>query len=447
MPQHARPIGASNPYVGTTADERAAMLHAIGVESADELFAAIPVEFRKPELNLPPPLSEIELTHELAALAAMNRPAGDLVSFVGGGAYRHYVPSIVGHIIGRSEFYTAYTPYQPEISQGTLQGAFEFQSMVCELTGMDVANAGMYDGASAFAEACLMAVAVTGRRRIAVLDTVRPAYTDTVRTYASGRGLAVEVVGRDQIGSLDDAACLGVQQPNGFGFLEDVDSLGGSAHAAGGLYVVDIDPVSLGMYRAPGSYGADVVTASGQSLGGGLNFGGPHVGLFACSERFIRHLPGRIVGQTRDLDGRTGYVLTLQTREQHIRRERATSNICTSQQLLALAAAVYLAALGPRGLRDVAELCYQKAHYAAKLVVALPGYELAFAAPFFSEFTVRCPRPPAEILRVLLDAGIAAGLDVSDREPNGMMIAVTEMNSRAEIDLLAANLAQFGRPA
>ncbi len=439
-----RPDGALDPYLGTSAAEREAMLRRIGVNSADDLFDAIPAAYRVPDLHLPPALSEIDLSRELGALAAMNRPAGGLVSFLGGGAYRHYVPSIVSHILGRSEFYTAYTPYQPEISQGTLQAAFEFQSMVCELTGMEVANAGMYDGASAFAEACLMAVAVTGRRSIVLLDSTSQVYVDTVRTYASGRRLPVTVIAADAVHLLPEAACLGFQQPNSLGFFEDVDGLGAAAHAAGALLVVDVDPISLGLIREPGAYGADVVTASGQSLGGGLNFGGPYAGLFACRERFIRNLPGRIVGQTKDLDGRTGYVLTLQTREQHIRRERATSNICTSQQLLALGVAVYLAAVGPHGLRQIAELCYHKAHYAASQITAVRGFRLASDRPFFKEFTVVCPRPASLVLDDLLNRGIVGGLDTGNRVPRGLTIAVTEMNTRAEIDTLVNALCEAG---
>jgi len=438
--------GVHDPYLGTTAAERAAMLARIGVASAEALFAPIPPAFRNPPLRLPPPLSEQELLRELSAIAGQNRHTGELISFLGGGAYRHYVPSVVGHIVGRSEFYTAYTPYQPEISQGTLQGAFEFQSLVCELTGMDVANAGMYDGASAFAEACLMAVAVTGRRRIAVLDSVNPAYIDTVRTYASGHGLPVELVSPEQPRLGAEHACLAVQQPNGLGFLEDVQRLSEAAHISGALFIADVDPISLGLLREPGAYGADIVTGSGQALGGGLNYGGPHVGLFACRERFVRQLPGRIVGQTKDLDGRTGYVLTLQTREQHIRRERATSNICTSQQLLALATAVYLTLLGPAGLRQIASLCYHKAHYAAGRIRELPGFRLASDAPFFKEFAMQCPCSPGELLPALLERGILGGIDVSGRVRNGLLIAVTEMNTRGEIDALVAALAEAVRP-
>ena len=448
----AGPAGR-NPYIAITAAEQGAMLGRIGVAAAADLFADIPAAHRNPELRLPRALSEQEILAELGAIAAENRSAGQLTSFLGGGAYQRYVPSVVAAITGRSEFYTAYTPYQPEISQGTLQAAFEFQSMVCELFGMDAANAGMYDGASALAEACLMAAAVTGRRRIAVLDSVNPTALSVIRTYASGREHDVDVLAGGEFPS-QDHACLAVQQPSFGGYLEPVEALGAAAHAAGALFVVSADPISLGLLRPPGEYGADIAVGEGQSLGCGLNYGGPYLGLFTCREPLIRLMPGRIVGQTHDLDGRTGYVLTLQTREQHIRRERATSNICTSEQLLALAAAVYLAAVGPRGLRQIAELCYHRAHYAAQRIAALPGYELLTGAArteeesgvplsprqFFQEFVVRCPRPPAELLRELREHGILGGIDVSDRFENGLLICVTEMNPRAQIDALVEAL-------
>jgi glycine dehydrogenase subunit 1 len=437
------PDGAHNPYVGSTAAERRAMLATIGVDSEAALFADIPAAYRDPALRLPPPLSELDLLRELAGLAARNQPASAVPSFLGGGAARHYVPSVVPAILGRSEFYTAYTPYQPEIAQGTLQSAFEYQSMVCELTGMDVANAGMYDGASAFAEACLMAAAVTGRGRIAVLNTAEPRYLATVRAYASGRHLLVETVSAAALALTNDHACLAIQQPNSLGCFEDGARLADAAHAAGALSVVAADALALAMFRAPGDDGADIVTADGQPFGVGLNYGGPSVGLFACRERFVRHMPGRVVGQTRDLDGRTGYVLTLQTREQHIRREKATSNICTSQQLLALGVAVYLATLGPHGLRQLAELCYQRAHYAAAQIAALPGFSLAFRdAIFFNQFVVRCPLPPREIIDWPANHNLLVGSDISDRVPNGLLVCVTELNPRAEIEMLIETLAE-----
>jgi glycine dehydrogenase subunit 1 len=454
-----------NPYIANTEADRRAMLEAVGANSLDDLFADIPEAQRDPPLRLPPPLSEPELLAELSALAGRNRAAGQpngpygMACFLGGGAYHHFIPSVVGQILSRGEFSTSYTPYQPEVSQGTLQAAFEFQSLVCELLGMEVANAGMYDGASALAEACLMAAAITGRRRIAVLETVHPHYEAVARTYAAGRGLAVEQVKAEGPRLTEVHACLVVQQPNFFGYLEEVEALGQAAHAAGALYVAVAEPVSLGMLRPPGEYEADIAVGEGQPLGIPLSFGGPYLGLFACRQEYVRQMPGRIVGRTRDSEGRTGYVLTLQTREQHIRRERATSNICTSEQLVALAATVYLCAMGKQGLRRVAELCYHKAHYAAERIAGLPGYRLPLEGAFFNEFVVGCPRPVAELNQELLRDGIVGGLDVSPgtdaglkpglremREPpeHAMLLCVTEMNTREEIDRLVKALDRLG---
>ncbi|MEE8346390.1 MAG: aminomethyl-transferring glycine dehydrogenase subunit GcvPA [Dehalococcoidia bacterium] len=431
-----------HPYIPNTDDDRRAMLDAAGVATADDLFADIPPDLRIDGLDLPQALSEQELVREMAALAGRNQVPGDGVAsggcFLGAGAYRHFIPSVVGHVIARSEFFTAYTPYQPEISQGTLQTMFELQSMVCELTGMDVANAGLYDGASALAESCLMTCNVTGRSRIALLDSLHPHYAAVVRTYAQGRGLAVDVVTDGDL--TEEHACLAVQHPNFFGHLEDVWAHESAAHAAGALLIAVVDPISLGMLAPPGHYAADIAVAEGQGLGSPVSFGGPYLGLFACRQQYLRQMPGRIVGRTTDLDGRTGYVLTMQTREQHIRRERATSNICTSQQLVGLTATVYMAAVGKHGLRQVAETCYHRAHYAAERIAALPGYSLAFQTPFFKEFTVRCPTPPAQLLARLLEGGIIGGLDVSDHVENGLLICVTEVNTRDEIDRLVEAL-------
>jgi glycine dehydrogenase subunit 1 len=436
------------PYIANTESDREAMLAAIGVVSVEDLFADIPPGCRVTDLGLPPALSEPELVRELTALAGRNRFVDGMPCFLGGGAYRHFIPSVVGEVIGRSEYATAYTPYQAEISQGTLQTAFEFQSMVCELTAMDVANAGMYDGASALAEACLMAAAVTGRRRIALLSTVHPHCQAVVRTYAFGRDLTVDVLPPDGLALGDEHACLAVQQPDFFGcLLPDVEALERAVHEAGALFIVSVDPISLGLLRPPGEYGADVAVGEGQSLGSPLNFGGPYLGLFACRQQYLRQMPGRIVGRTSDAQGRTGYVLTIQTREQHIRRERATSNICTSQQLVALAATVYLAAMGKQGLRQVAELCYHKAHYAARRIGELRGYSLAFDGVFFKEFVVRCPRPPSDVNRALLERGIVGGLDVSQHVENGLFLCVTEMNTRQEIDRLVDVLGEIGGSA
>ncbi len=433
-----------HPYIPNTDEDRRAMLDRIGVRSVDELFADIPAKFRIDGLDLPSALPELDLTREMSELASQNTVAGNgVASFLGGGAYRHFIPSTVGHIISRSEYYTAYTPYQPEISQGTLQTMFELQSMVCELIGMEVANAGMYDGASALAEACLMACRVSGRHRIAVHTSVNPAWLAAVRLYARGPGITVDIT--DGGGLTDEHACLAVQQPAFLGDLIDVWTLGEATRAAGALYIAAVDPVSLGMLTPPGEYGADIAVAEGQSLGWPVNFGGPWLGLFTCREQYIRQMPGRIVGRTSDLEGRTGYVLTLQTREQHIRRERATSNICTSQQLVGLAATVYLSTVGKQGLRQIAGRCYHKVHYAASLIDGLDGYSVDLEKTFFKEFVVRCPRAPAEINRRLLERGIIGGLDVAEQVENGMLVCVTEMNTREEIERLAEGLREAGR--
>lgn len=428
-----------HPYIPNTDEDRRQMLDAVGAATVEELFADIPPQHQITGLDLPPTLAEADLLREMAALADRNTVAANgVTSFLGGGAYRHFIPSTVSHVLGRSEFYTAYTPYQPEISQGTLQTMFELQSMTCELTGMDVANAGMYDGASALAEACLMACRVTGRSRIAIHPSVNPSYIDVVRTYASGPELAVDLIDATEL--TDEHACLAAQQPAFLGTLTDTWAISDAAHAAGALFIAAVDPISLGMLTPPGEYGADIAVAEGQSLGWPVNYGGPYLGLFTCRSEYIRQLPGRIVGQTRDANGKTGYVLTLQTREQHIRRERATSNICTSQQLVGLAATVYLATVGKRGLREIAEACYHKAHYAAHLIGALNGYSVDIDSPFFKEFVVRCPASPAEINHQLLERDIIGGLDVSDHVENGMLVCVTEMNTRSDIDRLATAL-------
>ncbi len=430
-----------HPYIPLTDDDRREMLRTIGAGSTRELFDDIPDAYRDPALRLPDALSELELLDEMRTLAAKNRSAAARACFLGAGAYRHFRPSLVDALVMRGEYLTSYTPYQPEVSQGTLQTIFEFQSIVCELTGMDVANAGMYDGASALAEACLMACAITGRRHIAVSERVHPNWIAVVQGYARGRDIAVDVQPHGAFALTDEHACLAVAQPDFYGRASpNAQAWSDAAHAAGALFVAAADPISLAIYRPPSAYGADIVVAEGQSLGIPLTFGGPYVGLFACRDKYVRQMPGRIVGQTTDLEGRTGYVLTLQTREQHIRRERATSNICTSTQLVALAATVYAQTLGPRGLRRVAELCYDKAHYAADCIDALNGYSVERGEEFFHEFVVRTTRPPAEINRALLDRGIIGGLDVSDFTHNRMLICVTEMNTRAEIDALVEAL-------
>ena len=430
-------------YIPNTADDQKEMFRTLGIESVDELFVDIPEQFRKPPLDLPGPLSEIEVRRELEGLAAQNRHLGACTSFIGAGAYNHFTPTIVRSIISRGEFLTAYTPYQPEVSQGTLQATYDFQTMVCNLLGMEVADAGMYDGASALAEAALMACRITGRERIAVLDTVSPTYRQVLDTYTHPQGLEINLLAKGDLRLPDNTACLIVQYPNFFGYLEDLASLDRMAHETGALMVVSSYPMAMGLLRPPGEYNADIVTGEGQPLGIPPSFGGPYVGLFAGRQRHVRQMPGRIVGKTVDSEGKTGYVLTLSTREQHIRRERATSNICTNQALMALAATVYMAALGKRGLRQVAELCYHKAHYAASLIDSLTGFSFPFEGNFFNEFTVTCPAPPAEINQRLLDRNIIGGLDVSELTPSGMLLCVTEVTSREEIETLVSVLSEF----
>jgi glycine dehydrogenase subunit 1 len=419
------------------------MLERIGVGSVEDLFADVPGEFRIDGLDLPPALTELDLTREMSKVAARNTVAGNgVASFLGGGAYLHFIPSTVGHIISRSEYYTAYTPYQPEISQGTLQTMFELQSMVCELTGMDVANAGMYDGASALAEACLMACRVTGRRRIAMDPSVNPAWLAVVRLYAHGPGVAVDMTDGGEV--TDEHACLAVQQPAFLGDLIDVWTLSEAAHRAGALYIAAVDPISLGMLTPPGEYGADIAVAEGQSLGWPVNFGGPWLGLFTCREQYIRQTPGRIVGRTTDLEGRTGYVLTLQTREQHIRREKATSNITTNQTLLALGGLVHLSLLGPQGLRETGETCMALAQY-AKDALESAGVELLFPEKAtFKEFAVRVGRSGREAIRDARRRGVNPGYPLGRDYPgldDALLVAVTEKRTTEEIDRLVEVLA------
>ena len=440
------------PYVPHTDADRKAMLAEIGVSSIEELFADVPEEVRFPELKLPKPLSEPEILKELRAMSERNADLDHYACFLGAGAYNHFVPSVVGHVIGRSEFYTAYTPYQPELSQGTLQTIFEYQTMICALTGMEVANASHYDGATALAEAALVAVRISRgkRKKVIISPAVHPEYRQTLRTYT--RGTDILVAGdEDLTRELDDlkamldedTACLIVQNPNFFGQLEEVDGLADAVHEAGALLIVAVDPISLGLFRPPGEYGADIVVGEGQSLGNAISFGGPYLGIFACLDKYKRRMPGRLVGETVDVEGKRGYVLTLTPREQHIRREKATSNICTNEALCALAAGAYLAAMGKTGLRKVAELCYHKAHYAAQRIAAIPGFELRDDKPFFKEFVVRCPKPPADINRQLLQRKIIGGYELGKAYPHladCMLFCVTEMNTREEIDRLVEAL-------
>ena len=430
-------------YIPSTIDEQAEMLSALGINTIDELFADIPKEFRNPTLDLPTPLSEMEIQQELGQMAAKNRPMGSGPSFLGAGSYNHFIPAIVKSLITRGEFITAYTPYQAEASQGTLQVIYEFQTLICNLYGMQVANAGMYDGATSLAEATLMACRVTKRERVALANSISPAYIDVIRTYCQSQDIEVEIVDPSNPGFADETACLVLQYPNYYGYIEDLKTLVNTTHAQGALAVVSCDPTAMGMLQTPGHYGADIVTGDGQSLGIPASYGGPYVGLFTAKQEYIRQMPSRLSGRTLDKNGKTGYVLTLQTREQHIRRERATSNICTNEALYALASTIYMAAMGKQGLRQIAELCYHKSHYAANQINALPGYSLPISDPFFQEFVVQCPDSPAKINKKLMELNILGGLDVNEKIPNGMLLCVTEMNSKEDIDALVAALAEF----
>ena len=433
-------------YIPNTPAEQDDLLAAIGLQSIDDLFADIPDGYRNPPLELPAPLSELEIQRELSGLAARNRPLASGPSFLGAGSYHHFIPSIVKAIMTRGEFLTAYTPYQPEVSQGTLQVIFEFQTMISALYGMEVANAGMYDGATSVAEAVLMACRVTRRQQVIVADTVSPAYRQVIATYCQAQGITIDITPADQVTGAITEATAGIvaQYPNFYGSLEDLQALAEAAHSDGALLVVSADPLAMGMLKPPGEFGADIVTGEGQPLGIPPSFGGPYLGLFSCKQQYIRQMPSRLVGRTTDTEGRTGYVLTLQTREQHIRRERATSNICTNEALYALASSIYLAAMGRNGLRQVAELCYHKAHYAADAIGKLDGYSLPQSAAFFQEFVASCPVSPVEVNRQLMKRNILGGLDVSDRFDNGMLLCVTEMNTRGEIDALVSALSEIG---
>ena len=439
-------------YIPNTELDQTEMLRAIGVDSVDDLFLDIPGEYRNPILGLPEPLSELEIQKELSSFATRNRPLASGPSFLGAGSYHHFIPSVVKALMTRGEFLTAYTPYQPEVSQGTLQVIYEFQTLIANLFDMEVANAGMYDGATSLAEGVLMACRVTQRDRVVVLDTISPDYLAVIKTYCQAQGIQLSLSSTEKLEVNDETACLVAQYPNFYGYLEDVSSFSDLAHHNGALLVVSADPMALGMFKPPGSYDADIVTGEGQPLGIPTSFGGPYLGLFTTKQQYIRQMPSRLVGRTLDDQGRTGFVLTLQTREQHIRRERATSNICTNEALYALASTVYLSAMGKNGLRQISELCYHKAHYAASKIAELPGYKIPVSGTFFQEFVVECPVSPRDINQRLLKDNILGGLDLTS-ELNGdegsqqftkaMLFCITEMNSKDDIDSLVKVLGEF----
>lgn len=440
-------------FVPNTASQQEQLMARIGIQAMEDLFTDVPedVRLRRP-LAVPGGMSEQELVKYVKDIANKNGSLEEYTSYLGAGAYEHFIPSYVDQLLLRSEFYTAYTPYQPEISQGTLEAIYEYQTLVCELTGMDVSNASMYDGASAIAEAALMSCDVTRREKVLVLQSMHPEYREVLQTYLPARGVEiVEVPYKDGYTDLsaleaalaDDIAGVIIQTPNFFGGIEKAAEIVEMAHAKGALAVVAVNPVSMGLLKSPGEYGADIVVGEGQAFGNPLNYGGPYLGFMACREKFVRRMPGRIVGATVDKNGKKGYVLTLQAREQHIRREKATSNICSNEALCALAFTMHLSGLGKQGIKDLANLNLQKAHYAAQAISALPGMKVAFAGPFFHEFVIETDKDPAEINAKLLEDKIIGGLDLSRFYPeldHHLLFCVTETKSKEDIDRLVARL-------
>ncbi len=442
-------------YIPNTNADREEMLKAIGVSSFEELLKNIPQELRLREnINIPARLSEFEVFNEIKKLENNNKPTSGQISFLGGGSYDHYIPSAIASITGRSEFYTAYTPYQAEVSQGTLQAIFEYQTMVCRLTGMDIANASMYDGGSALAEAALLATDFTGRNEIIIAGKIHPDYLNIIRTYCEGQDIIITEVTSSRGAIIPEklkssvsekTAAVIIQHPNFYGCLEDADEVGKIAKSAGALFIVTVDPISLGILAPPNDFGADIVIAEGQVFGVPQSFGGPYLGIFAAKEYLLRKIPGRISGITVDADGERGFVLTVQTREQHIRRDKATSNICTNQALVMLTATVYLSLLGKQGLHEVANLCLQKSHYLADKLSGIDGVHLKFNCAYFREFVIETPKPSHQVLKYMSDKGILAGIPLSKFDPkdNGILVAVTEKRTKAEMDLFVEELRKF----
>jgi glycine dehydrogenase subunit 1 len=451
-------MGGTHRYLPLSDAERREMLRAVGVASADELFASIPQNLRlKGTLDVPGPLGEQDLLAEMTTRAAENRFPDPRAQFLGAGAYRHFVPAVVDHLIARSEFYSSYTPYQPEITQGTLQAVFEYQTLICQLTGLDLSNASMYEGASSLAEAILMAERATPKKRVLLSDRLHPEYAEVVRTYLAHTGIEVLTFGHRPDGTADPeaarqalapgASAIVLQHPNFFGCLEEIEAFAAAARGASAHLVVTVtEPVSLGLLKAPGDLGADIVVGEGQSLGVPLSFGGPFLGFLAARSQFMRQMPGRLVGEAKDVDGRRGYVLTLSTREQHIRREKATSNICTNEGLCALTASIFMATLGKSGLMELARHNHAKAAYARQRLQATPGLSFPEPAPFFNEFVVRLPLNASQAVARLAGEGILAGVPLKryfEGRDRDLLVCVTEMNPKAEIDRLATALGRL----
>ena len=443
-------------YIPHTEKDIQEMLKVAGAKSVEDLFTTIPDNIRiKKPLNLPAPLSEQELIQEMTTLIRKNAAVEEYVSFLGAGAYNHYIPSIVNHLISRSEFYTAYTPYQPEISQGTLQAIFEYQTLICQLTGMDVSNASMYDGASATAEAVLMARRINNRSKVILSAAIHPEYREVINTYLSGNRDSIKEVfyctetGRTVPEAIEklldkDTSSVVIQQPNFFGSIEDIKAIAEVVHKNNSILIISIaEPISLGLLKPQGELGADIVIGEGQAFGNGLNFGGPYLGFFATLEKYLRQMPGRLVGETVDKRGKSGYVLTMATREQHIRREKATSNICTNEGLCALAAAIYLTALGKNGLMELARLNLSKSEYLKKGLANIKGIKPAFTAPTFNEFVIELDKEPDDMLKAFLKKGMIAGLPLKriyHELSRHVLICATEMNTKGQMDELLEGL-------
>ncbi|MCX6054518.1 MAG: aminomethyl-transferring glycine dehydrogenase subunit GcvPA [Chloroflexi bacterium] len=443
-------------FIPHTPSETEEMLKSIGVKSLSDLFNDVPEKHRFPILKIPSGITEMEVVNELNDYASSNETVNELICFLGAGAYHHYIPAAIDSLLRRGEFYTAYTPYQPEIAQGTLQAIFEFQTLIANLTGMEVSNASHYDGATATAEAGVMAYHhFRGKRsKIVLSSSVHPQYREVLCSYLCGyENIQIETHGKGSdsfetpealFNSIDlDTSLVVVQYPDFFGRIFDLTALAQKTHEHGALLAVVTNPTALGLLKTPGEFGADIVVGEGQPLGIPLSFGGPYLGFFATKKEYIRKISGRLVGETVDANGKRGYVLTLTAREQHIRREKASSNICTNQGLLALAATIYLSLVGKSGLKQVSTLCYQKAHYAAKLLNEIPGFSVLLQTPFFHEFVLQCPRPVADINRQLLEQGILGGFELGKEYSeltNFMLVAVTEMNSKEEIEFFAKAL-------
>lgn len=446
------------PYIYHTDDEKKEMLEYIGISSEEELFNAVPPSILlKDNLPLGEGMTEFAVKALMEKIGGKNKPAGTMISFLGGGAYDHYIPSVVDHLSGRSEFYTAYTPYQPEVSQGTLQAIFEFQTMISRLTGLPVANASMYDGATALAEAVSMAVSIKKRDAVIYPESLNPRFLNVLKTYTRGRDITLVPVPFTDNGQIDAPAMKRVldekiaavimQTPNYFGVLEKPWDICEAIEKNNSLLISVVDPVSLALVRAPGDYGADIAVGEAQSLGNAMSYGGPLLGFISCRQSLIRQMPGRIVSRTKDIEGKEAYVLVLQTREQHIRREKATSNICTNEGLIALRATIYLAVLGKKGFSELGCLCHEKSSELARMITQKEGYRLKFRAPFFQEFVVECPVPAEKVVEDARSFGILAGIPLGryfgSWAKNCLLIAVTEKRSDSDLKLFSEVLGRI----